>query len=145
MIAYAAGVDDGRALNILLVDDDEVDVIIVKRAFANARLTNQLYIARDGAEALEALRNGTWPRERRIMLLDLNMPRMNGIELLREIRSDPELKALTVIVMTTSTDERDRIDAFHLNVSGYVVKPVTFQAFVDVMVMLNKYWTLQEF
>ena len=136
---------DERALNILLVDDDEVDVIIVKRAFANARLTNQLFIARDGTEALEALRSGTWPRERRIMLLDLNMPRMNGIELLREIRNDPELKSLTVIVMTTSTDERDRVEAFQLNVSGYIVKPVTFQAFVDVMVMLNKYWTLQEF
>lgn len=142
---YAGAVDEDRSLNILLVDDDEVDVITVKRAFSNARLTNQLFVARDGAEALAALRSGTWPRERRIMLLDLNMPKMNGIELLREIRSDPELKALTVIVMTTSTDERDRVEAFQLNVSGYVVKPVTFQAFVDVMVMLDKYWTLQEF
>jgi CheY-like chemotaxis protein len=134
---------DDHALNILLVDDDEVDVIIVKRAFTNARITNKLFVARDGDEALELLRT-TWPTERRIMLLDLNMPRMNGIELLKEIRNDPELRGLHVIVMTTSTDERDRVEAFQLNVSGYIVKPVTFRAFVEVMAMLNKYWTLME-
>jgi CheY-like chemotaxis protein len=135
---------DDRALNIILVDDDEVDVIIVKRAFSTANLTNKLFIARDGIEALEMLRGDTIPKMRRVMLLDINMPRMNGIELLREIRADPALKGLSVIVMTTSTEERDRVDAFKLNVAGYIVKPVTFNAFVETMTMLNKYWTLME-
>jgi CheY-like chemotaxis protein len=137
-------VDEDRALNILLVDDDEVDVIIVKRAFSSARLTNRLFVAHDGDEALAALRDGTWPRERRIMLLDLNMPRMNGIELLREIRNDPELKGLIVIVMTTSTDERDRVEAFQLNVSGYIVKPVTFDKFSDAVLKVTDYWSLMQ-
>jgi CheY-like chemotaxis protein len=133
-----------RAVNILLVDDDEVDVITVKRAFINAKLTNKLFFARDGVEALETLRGDTMPAGRRVVLLDVNMPRMNGLETLREIRNDPVLKALTVIMMTTSTDERDRFEAFKLNVSGYIVKPVTFRAFTEAMVMLNKYWTLME-
>ena len=135
---------DERALNILLVDDDEVDVIIVKRAFATAKVTNKLFIARDGVEALELLRGTAMPNDRRVALLDINMPRMNGIELLREIRADPALKGLSVIMMTTSTEERDRIEAFKLNVGGYIVKPVTFKAFVEAMAMLNKYWTLME-
>jgi len=135
---------DDRALNILLVDDDEVDVIIVKRAFGTANVTNKLFIARDGIEALEMLRGDEMPKDRRVMLLDINMPRMNGIELLREIRQDAALKGLSVIVMTTSTEERDRVEAFKLNVGGYIVKPVTFRAFVEAMALLNKYWTLME-
>ena len=132
-----------RALSILLVDDDEVDAIIVKRAFATAKITNPLFIARDGIEALAMLRDGSIP-DRRVVLLDLNMPRMDGIECLREIRKDPALRATTVVVMTTSMEERDRIEAFKLNVSGYIVKPVTFRAFADVMAMMQKYWTLME-
>jgi CheY-like chemotaxis protein len=135
---------DDRALNIVLVDDDEVDVIIVKRAFSEAKVSNKLFIARDGIEALELLRGTTLPKERRVMLLDLNMPRMNGLELLREIRSDPDLKGLSVIVMTTSNEDRDRVEAFHFHVAGYIVKPVTFRAFAEAMLMLNKYWTLME-
>lgn len=135
---------DDRALNILLVDDDEVDVIIVKRAFSTAGVVNKLFIARDGIEALAMLRGNEIPSQRRVVLLDINMPRMNGIELLREIRADPALRALSVIVMTTSTEERDRVDAFKLNVAGYIVKPVTFHAFMETMAMLNKYWTLME-
>ena len=135
---------DDRALNILLVDDDEVDVMTVKRAFARANIANQLYVATDGIEALEMLRTDGVPASRRLMLLDLNMPRMNGIELLREIRRDPALQAMTVIVLTTSNEDRDRVDAYQLNVAGYLLKPVTFHAFAEVMATLNKYWTLME-
>ena len=135
---------DDRALNILLVDDDEIDVMTVKRAFARANISNQLFIATDGIQALEMLRTDGIPSARRLVLLDLNMPRMNGIELLREIRSDPRLRALTVIVLTTSNEDRDRVDAYRLNVAGYLVKPVTFHAFAEVMATLNKYWTLME-
>ena len=135
---------DEHALNILLVDDDEIDVMTVKRAFAKANITNKLFIATDGVQALEMLRGGEVPAGRRLMLLDLNMPRMSGIELLREIRSDPVLHAMTVIVLTTSNEDRDRVDAFQLNVAGYLLKPVTFHAFAEVMATLNKYWTLME-
>ena len=132
-------------LNILLVEDDEVDVMNVKRAFAQNNIRNSLFVARDGVEALEKLRSGEIPNERRVVLLDLNMPRMNGIEFLREVRNDPALRSTTVVVLTTSKDEQDRIDAHNLNVAGYLVKPVTFTKFCEVMVALDKYWSLVEF
>ena len=108
-----------RLLNILLVEDDEVDVMNVRRAFKKNHITNPLFVAGNGVEALEQLRSGKIPRERRIVLLDLNMPQMNGIEFLRELRRDPELKLTPVVVLTTSNDERDEIEAYNLNVAGY--------------------------
>lgn len=133
-----------QPLNILLVEDDEVDVLNVRRAFAKNHIMNPLVVAGDGIEALEMLRGGQVPKGRRLILLDLNMPRMNGIEFLRELRQDPELSSTPVVVLTTSKDDRDKIDAYNLNVAGYLVKPVTFESFCDVMVALNKYWTLVE-
>ena len=133
-----------KALNILLVEDDQVDVMNVKRAFDKNRIANPLYVAGDGIEAMELLKAGRIPRERRIILLDLNMPRMNGIEFLRALRADPDLARTPVVVLTTSDDERDRINAYNLNVAGYLLKPVTFVNFVEVMAALNKYWTLVE-
>lgn len=132
-------------LNILLVEDDEVDVMNVERAFAQHHIRNPLFVAGDGVEALEKLRGDEIPKDRRIVLLDLSMPRMNGIEFLRELRKDPDLSATTVVVLTTSKDDRDKIDAYNLNVAGYLVKPVTFANFCEVMVTLNKYWSLVEF
>jgi CheY-like chemotaxis protein len=134
-----------KTLNILLVEDDQVDVMNVRRAFDKNRITNPLYVAGDGIEALSMLRSAKVPPARRIILLDLNMPRMNGIEFLRELRNDPALSLTPVVVLTTSNDERDKINAFNLNVAGYLVKPVTFINFVEVMAALNKYWTLVEF
>jgi CheY-like chemotaxis protein len=131
-------------LNILLVEDDEVDVMNVKRAFTKHNITNPLFVAGDGLEALELLRSNGVPEGRRIVLLDLNMPRMNGIEFLREVRNDPQLAATPVIVLTTSNDDRDKVDAYNLNVAGYLLKPVTFASFCDLMVTLNKYWSLVE-
>ena len=72
------------------------------------------------------------------------MPKMNGIEFLRELRADPELQSITVVVLTTSNDERDRVEAYKLNVAGYLLKPVTFQQFAEVMATINKYWALME-
>ncbi len=133
-----------RQLNILLVEDDEVDVMNVQRAFKRNNIANPLFLAGNGIDALEQLRSGIIPRERRIILLDLNMPKMNGIEFLRELRRDPELSPTPVIVLTTSNDERDRIEAYNLNVAGYILKPVTFTNFCEVMAALNKYWALVE-
>jgi CheY-like chemotaxis protein len=131
-------------LNILLVEDDEVDVMNVRRAFERNNVSNPLYVAGNGLEALEMLRDGTVPRERRLILLDLNMPKMNGIEFLQALRADPELAAAPVVVLTTSNDDQDKIDAYTLNVAGYLLKPVTFSNFCERMTTLNKYWTLVE-
>jgi CheY-like chemotaxis protein len=137
-------VSNEKALNILLVEDDQVDVMTVRRAFEKNRITNPLYIATNGLEALRMLRLGEVPSGRRIILLDLNMPKMSGLEFLRELRNDVTLHGTPVIVLTTSNDERDKIDAFNLNVAGYLLKPVTFINFVELMATLNKYWTLVE-
>jgi CheY-like chemotaxis protein len=131
-------------LNIMLVEDDQIDVLNVKRAFDKNHITNPLYVAGNGLEALKKRRSGEVPAGRRIVLLDLNMPKMNGIEFLRELRNDPALAPTPVVVLTTSNNDRDKIDAFNLNVAGYLVKPVTFAEFSELMVTLNKYWTLVE-
>lgn len=131
-------------LNILLVEDDDVDVLTVRRAFEKAHILNPLYVANDGLEALGKLRSGEIPKERRLVLLDLNMPRMNGIEFLRELRKDPDLSHTPVVVLTTSAMDRDKFEAYGMNIAGYLVKPVTFDQFCDLMVTLNKYWTLVE-
>jgi CheY-like chemotaxis protein len=133
-----------RMLNILLVEDDEVDIMNVKRAFEKNKIANPLHVANNGLDALELLRNGQVPSERRIILLDLNMPKMNGIEFLKELRKDTKLNLTPVVVLTTSNDEKDKIEAYNLNVAGYLLKPVTFSNFVEVMAALNKYWTLVE-
>jgi CheY-like chemotaxis protein len=135
---------DDRLLNILLIEDDQVDVMNVQRAFSRSKIANPLQVAGNGVEALEKLRGGEVPLHRLLILLDLNMPCMNGIEFLRELRRDAELRHLPVVVLSTSDDERDRIEAYHLNVAGYIVKPVTFQNFCDAMGTLNKYWQLVE-
>jgi CheY-like chemotaxis protein len=138
-----------RVINILLVEDDEVDVMNVKRAFKKVNITNPLYVATNGVEALSMLRSSDGqppevPKERRLILLDLNMPKMGGIEFLQEIRSDPQLKATPVVIMTTSNQDKDRVEAYNLNVAGYILKPVTFSSFIELMAALNNYWTLCE-
>ena len=90
-----------KILHILLVEDDEVDVMNVRRSFDKNKITNPLYVAFNGLQALEMLRTGEVPKNRRLVLLDLNMPRMNGIEFLRELRKDSELRAIPVVVLTT--------------------------------------------
>jgi CheY-like chemotaxis protein len=134
----------GRSINLLLVDDDEVDVLNVRRALERSRITDEIWVAGDGVEGLAVLRGTEMPRERRLVLLDINMPRMNGIEMLRELRADPELQMTSVVMLTTSNDDFDRIESFRLNVAGYLLKPVTFMSFVELMTALNRYWTLVE-
>jgi CheY-like chemotaxis protein len=143
MSGATAAIGD-RKLNILLVDDDELDVMNVQRAFRKNNIRNPLFVAHDGVEALERLRDGTVPGERRLVLLDLNMPRMNGIEFLRELRADPALRHTSVVVLTTSDADRDRVEAYDLNVAGYIIKPVTLLAFIEIMAALNNYWSVNE-
>lgn len=136
-------------LNILLIEDDEVDVMTVKRAFKKGNITNPLYVAGNGLEALNMLRGESGspsliPIDRRIILLDLNMPKMNGLEFLKALRADSTIGDIPVVILTTSNEEKDRIQAYHLNVAGYILKPISFSAFVEHMVTLNHYWTLCE-
>ena len=138
-----------RIVNILLVEDDEVDIMNVERAFKKAGIKNPLFIARNGIEALIMLRGGDEnllgvPNERRLILLDINMPKMSGLEFLQTIRADKELKLTPVVMLTTSNQDKDMIEAFDLNVAGYLLKPVTFSKFVELMTTLNKYWSSSE-
>lgn len=135
---------DDKRLNILLVEDDEVDVMNVTRAFREVNFGNPIHTAEDGVRGLEMLRSGKLPLTRLLVLLDLNMPRMNGIEFLRELRSDPDLKRLPVVVVTTSNEERDLVEAYELNVAGYLIKPVTFSSFIERVSALKTYWTYME-
>lgn len=138
-----------KVINVLLVEDDEVDVMNVKRAFKKGKITNPLFVANNGLEGLEMLQGESGeapsvPEYRRLILLDLNMPKMNGMEFLEVLRNDPALKSIPVVVLTTSDEDRDRIEAYNYNVAGYILKPVTFSNFAEVMTTLNKYWTLCE-
>ena len=139
---------DEKPTSFLLVDDDEVDVMTVKRAFKKNNITSPLYVATNGIEALALLRGNEMPKllpgQRRLILLDLNMPKMGGIEFLRELRADPNLRPLPVIVLTTSNEDKDKVEAYNLNVAGYILKPVTFTKFVEAMGTLNKYWMINE-
>lgn len=133
--------------NILLVEDDELDVKAVKRAFRDLKIANPLFEARDGIEALDLLRgtNGqTAIPNPRIILLDLNMPRMGGLEFLDEIRKDPKLHSSVVFVMTTSAAEEDRVKAYDRNVAGYVLKHSPGRSFLDAVAMLEHYWRIVE-
>jgi CheY-like chemotaxis protein len=134
--------------NIMLVDDDQVDVMNVQRAFKQNNITHQLHIAYNGIEALDFLR-GTEGKEKinplpKIILTDINMPKMNGLEFLKELRSDPKLHSISVFIMTTSNDDKDKFDAYNLNVAGYIVKPISFEKFVSTVSILNSYWKLCE-
>lgn len=140
---------EDKFINILLVEDDEVDVMNVQRAFKKNNISNPLFIARSGLDALQMLqpqdgKPPVVPSKRRLILLDLNMPKMNGLEFLSQLRSDPQLMATPVIVLTTSDEDRDKVEAYNLNVAGYILKPVTFSKFADVITTLNNYWTLCE-
>jgi len=135
------------AANILLVEDDEVDVMAVKRAFRDLKLANPLHVARDGLEALSILRGDDGKTALPlpyIILLDLNMPRMSGLEFLEELRKDPKLHSSIVFVMTTSAAEEDRVRAYNYNIAGYVLKHSPGRTFLDAITMLEHYWRVVE-
>ena len=129
--------------SILLVEDDVVDQMSVQRSFKDLKIVHRLGIKGNGVEALEYLRDPTVQRPF-LILLDLNMPRMNGIEFLREVRKDEALKMLPVVVLTSSKEERDRIESFDLNVAGYMIKPVDYRDFVEVIRTIDRYWATSE-
>lgn len=138
---------DSNTVSLLLVEDDEIDVAAVRRALSVLKIANPLTVARDGIEALEILRgeNGKEKLSRPyIIVLDLNMPRMDGREFLEEIRRDPDLEESIVFVMTTSRDEADKRAAYSRHVAGYIVKEDPIGTFRKAFTLLDHYWRLVE-
>jgi CheY-like chemotaxis protein len=135
-------------LSILLVEDDEVDVMNVQRALKKNNSTATLYRAANGIEALAMLRNTNHisqaDNSRLLILLDLNMPQMGGLEFLKELRADPDLKKLPVVMLTTSMQDSEIAAAYEYHVAGYIVKPITFSSFVEKIDALNRYWLMSE-
>lgn len=140
---FQQGIKKMQRKPIMLVEDDEVDVMTVKRALRDLKVENQLIAVNNGEQAVDYFENGANELPC-FILLDLNMPRMNGIELLKIIKADDRLKSIPVIVLTTSNEERDKIDSFKLSVAGYMIKPVEYQQFVEVIKEIQVYWTISE-
>ncbi|MEO9804885.1 MAG: response regulator [Reichenbachiella sp.] len=132
-----------NTLPILLVEDDKVDQMTVKRVLKYLNSENPLVIRQNGLEALEYLndRENDCPG---LILLDLNMPKMNGIEFLKEVKNNLKLRLIPIVVMTTSKEEKDRLASFGQNVAGYMVKPVDYLQFLQVMETIYNYWLLSE-
>jgi len=126
---------------ILLVEDDDVDAMTTQRALNELKVTNELIHKIDGEDALEYLRDGN-NRKPCIILLDLNMPRMNGFEFLKITKADTMLRKIPVVVLTTSDADEGIAESYNLGVAGYIVKPVSYQQFVEAMKTVNMYWTL---
>lgn len=137
----------GAPITMLLVEDDDADIMGIQRALKALRVSNPVVIAHDGVEALEHLR-GENGRDKLpqpyIILLDLNMPRMNGIEFLDELRKDPEHSTAVVFVLTTSSADEDKVQAYQHHVAGYIVKEDPKKTFLEAVKLLNYYWTLVE-
>ena len=128
---------------ILLVEDDQVDAMTVRRALKELQVTNRLQHVENGEEAVAHLRDPASELPC-IILLDLNMPKMGGIEFLQVIKQDKDLRRIPVVVLTTSGEEQDKVESFDLGVAGYMAKPVDYRKFVEVMQSINAYWTLSE-
>lgn len=133
-------------LPILIAEDDEDDILLIKETFAEVRLKNPLYVVKDGVELLEYLRHEgayTAPEDAPrpgIILLDLNMPRIDGREALAKIKQDPDLKRIPVVVLTTSKEDEDVVRTYDMGVNSFIQKPVDFARFVEVVRAIGNYW-----
>jgi CheY-like chemotaxis protein len=132
-----------NAKSVLLVEDDAIDAMTVRRAFRDLKLSNPLAHATNGEEALAYLGNEGNPKPC-VILLDLNMPRMNGVEFLKVAKADPVLRRIPVVVLTTSREDRDIVESYQLSAAGYIVKPVDYKKFVEAIRTIDVYWTLSE-
>lgn len=132
-----------KEVTLLVVDDDDIDAIALERALRKLRLLNTLHRARDGLEALTLLRSGAISPPY-IILLDLNMPRMNGLEFLQALRADPILTHAVVFVLTTSKSDEDLVAAYRKHVAGYVFKQHMDRDFLEVIGLIEHYWRIVE-
>jgi CheY-like chemotaxis protein len=144
----AEGKAELELVDILLVEDDPKDIELTLRAFRKARITNPVRLARDGAQALESIFGaGSWargPRKPRpgVVLLDLNLPKVSGIEVLRQLKADPSTRGIPVVILTVSDSDRDVAACRRLGAAGYIVKPVRFRNFSEAMPPLDFEWGL---
>ncbi len=138
-----------KAINLMLVDDDEIDIKDLQRTFKKNKINNPLHVATNGVEALNKLLGQNGEKKLKptpqIIILDINMPKMNGIEFMQNIRTNKKLKSLLIFILTTSNNEKDKIDAYNLNVAGYIVKPFQISDFMEIISSLHHYWNLLEF
>lgn len=139
---------DSAPVEILLVEDDPRDLELTLRSLQKAHLANHIHVARDGVEALAFLfgdddADGPLPHGRpRVVLLDLKLPRVDGLEVLRRIKADPRTRQVPVVVLTSSREQQDVIESYHLGVNSYIVKPVNFDRFAAAVQELGMYWLL---
>ena len=135
-----------KQIEILLVEDNPADAELTLHAFQRQHLANQIHLVRDGAEALDfLLGTGSYAGRNclnvpKLILLDLKLPKINGIEVLKRIREDPRLRMIPVVVLTCSREEKDLQEAYRLGVNSYIVKPVEFDKFTEVVANLGFYW-----
>jgi CheY-like chemotaxis protein len=129
---------------IFLVEDDAVDQMLLKRALSSLGIRNRLDIANNGEEALDQLGKSKGEDRPCLILIDLNMPRMNGFEFLRALRQDESLRMIPVIVLTTSKEQKDVRESYRLGAAGYMAKPVDYLQFVELVKTIDRYWTLCE-
>jgi CheY-like chemotaxis protein len=138
--------NDGKSITILMADDDQDDCLLVKEAFRENHLSNELRFVEDGEALMDYLYHRGQYSEHELsprpglILLDLNMPRKDGREALREIRSDPHLRTIPVIVLTTSKEDKEVYRSYDLGANSFITKPVTFEALVEIVKLLGKYW-----
>jgi CheY-like chemotaxis protein len=134
------------AIEILLVEDNSNDVELTLHALGKHNLANKIHIVRDGEEALDfifcrgAFSGRTFDDKPKVVLLDLKLPKVDGLEVLRAVKSDPRTKALPVVVMTSSRQQRDMVESYQLGVNSYIQKPINFGAFQEVIQQLGYYW-----
>ncbi len=128
---------------ILLVEDDLVDSMTVKRAVKEVGIGNPITVAENGEDALDYLH--TTDKLPCLILLDINMPRMNGLEFLENIKHDPKYRRIPVIILTTSQEDQDKYKSFDLHAAGYMVKPVDYEQFIQLMKTIQEYWSVSKF
>ena len=139
---------DGSAVEILLIEDNPQDLELAMRALRKANLTNRIEVARDGAEAMDFIfcegQHAARPIEDtpKVILLDLKLPKIDGLEVLQRIKSDPRTQAIPVVVLTSSKEQRDVVESYKLGVNSYIVKPVNFERFATAVQELGMYWLL---
>jgi len=132
---------DNSNLPILVVEDNPIDLELTLRAFSRKKITNPIQVARDGEEALKFVER--WEQGEPtpvVILLDLNMPKVNGLEVLEKIKSHPEFKTIPVVILTTSSESNDLQRAYQFGANSYIVKPVDFEKFLEVAEVIDLYW-----
>lgn len=138
-----------KSINFMLVDDDEIDIKDMQRTFKKNKIDNPIHVATNGLDALNKLLGKNGEKKLtptpKIIILDINMPKMNGLEFIKNIRTHKKLKSLLVFILTTSNSEKDKLEAYNLNVAGYIVKPFQVSEFMEIISSLHRYWNLLEF